>query len=176
VTEQPGLPSTSHPKVTDLCRIHRLTLTSLRYYLRAPLPSKGPPMLPRILSRTSILRICAFIGVSTVTCLAQYTGPGAVASTSLDFGPVAVNARSAIQSVTFSFAESETIAHIRVGASGTNGQDFHYAGGTCKVGDSFSVNQQCTMKVTFLPDHVGEGYRFLPGPPRRSKNSMARTR
>jgi hypothetical protein len=113
-------------------------------------------MLPRILSRTSILRICAFIGVSTVTCLAQYTGPGAVASTSLDFGPVAVNARSAIQGVTFSFAESETIAHIRVGASGTNGQDFHYAGGTCKVGDSFSVNQQCTMKVTFLPDHVGE--------------------
>ena len=107
-------------------------------------------------SRVSVLAVCVLLGISTASCFAQYTGPGAMSSSALDFGSISVNGKSAPQSITFSFAESETIAQIRVGASGTNGQDFRHVGGTCKVGASFSLNQQCTVQVAFLPDHVGE--------------------
>lgn len=110
-------------------------------------------MLP---SQSSIVRLCSMLAISAATCFAQYTGPGAIPSSALDFGSVIVNDKSVIQSITFSFVEAETIAHLRVGASGTNGLDFHHAGGTCKVGSSLSANQQCTVQVTFLPDHVGE--------------------
>lgn len=113
-------------------------------------------MLPFFQLPSAFARISALLAISTATCFAQYTGPGALPTAALDFGAVPVHSSSAYQVMTFTFQKAETIGRVRAAASNQDGVDFQSAGGSCARGASFSLNQRCTVRVRFVPNHVGE--------------------
>ena len=85
--------------------------------------------------------------------------PGIAPIGTTDLGNLNVGSTGSTIPLTFTFSQAETLGGIAVLTQGAPNLDFTNAGGgTCTIGNAFTVNSTCTVNVTFSPKYPGVRY------------------
>jgi DNA-binding beta-propeller fold protein YncE len=84
---------------------------------------------------------------------------GQASAPATGFGTTSVGSAGIVQSVTFTFAGSETLESITVLAQGASGSDFtNGGGGSCTIGTAYEAGNTCSVNVSFAPTLAGTRY------------------